>query len=442
MGILRTKKKGETGDCPPVLVFRGSDSEPSDFAELALNIKGSWSYEIKKSIFGTETKSGTFDRTFSHNDTYAALKQVEMNQQGLMTEPLFTDVAIEKTIPVVAYHLITAKVTVKLQFTATLYMGENGDWPTNFAQGLGFYPKQYSDGVKAAEKIAGIAANNWNNRLIITGHSLGGGLTSAAAIAAQVSEPDLQIYCKTYNAAGITAYTAKQAGGSLNTAALIPVRAYYVFGEILNSLQAPTPLVPIVSNFLRWSGHKMPQAVSNPHGYQGISPGEMSFSHKTYAPMWEALPTLYPLERQTLSQHQYTVLNDIEGLALSSRTLSQFAEKLIDYFVGKLAEGKTLTKGETDAIQEAISARTPEFANMGDAEKEKVKDDILQGNTPPKANLTGDDYIQNIVEPLVDALLADLYYFAQVLVASGEYHLVPTVGFTFFFLQRSKSDTP
>lgn len=104
------------------------------------------------------------------------------------------------------------------------------DWLNNFEQGLGLSAGQYRE----AETVAGLAKDAFGDNLVITGHSLGGGLAAAAAA-------KYDIAAVTFNAAGVHDDTLRAAG--LDPAAVKQnadageIRAYAIDGEILSSLQ-------------------------------------------------------------------------------------------------------------------------------------------------------------------------------------------------------------
>ncbi|PXW49289.1 putative Zn-binding protein involved in type VI secretion [Erwinia sp. AG740] len=101
------------------------------------------------------------------------------------------------------------------------------DWLTNGAQGIGFETAQYNQ----AMDLAKIMKRLVSPEPVIVGHSLGGGLASAA-----VSATKLPGYI--FNAAGLHANTvARQQGADLaTTSSLIKTQA--VDGEILTMLQS------------------------------------------------------------------------------------------------------------------------------------------------------------------------------------------------------------
>jgi hypothetical protein len=130
-------------------------------------------------------------------------------------------------------------------FKAGIYMNDKGqvvlsyagtsmtswqDWKNNLGQGLGWGAAQYTQAVALAQdaKLA------FGDNMVITGHSLGGGLAATAAIATNTT-------AVTFNAAGVHDDTIKSLG-------LDPkkvreqtengqIRRYVVDGEILTHVQ-------------------------------------------------------------------------------------------------------------------------------------------------------------------------------------------------------------
>ncbi len=103
------------------------------------------------------------------------------------------------------------------------------DWRSNFQQGVGLTPDNYRKALAIGSKLA----LSGNANITITGHSLGGGLASAAAIASGSN-------ATTFNSAGLSDSTIRQARGIHATSGVATadkVTAYYVRGEILSSIQ-------------------------------------------------------------------------------------------------------------------------------------------------------------------------------------------------------------
>lgn len=109
------------------------------------------------------------------------------------------------------------------------------DWSTNARQGLGKETGYYSQ----AMEIGRTATDAAPGRVSFVGHSLGGGLASAAS--AITDGP-----AHTYNAAGLHPATIERYDREIVDD--LPVQAYYVEGDILNAAQDSTPIPPAVGN--------------------------------------------------------------------------------------------------------------------------------------------------------------------------------------------------
>lgn len=98
------------------------------------------------------------------------------------------------------------------------------DWGNNGAQGAGMSSSYYKNAVKIGKNIAQAGSN-----VDIAGHSLGGGLASAAAMASGKS-------AWTFNAAGLNSGTVEKYGGQLIGDGSA-ISAYRVKGELLTKIQ-------------------------------------------------------------------------------------------------------------------------------------------------------------------------------------------------------------
>lgn len=136
-------------------------------------------------------------------------------------------------------------------FQAALYRGADGrhvlafagtqdwpDWKQNLRQGIGAESAQYH----MAQELAVKSVAAFGDSLVITGHSLGGGLASAAALACGAP-------AVTFNAAGLSDATIEQLTHGADAGTIRDlyaqngeIRRYQVEGEILTRLQEETPL--------------------------------------------------------------------------------------------------------------------------------------------------------------------------------------------------------
>ncbi len=103
------------------------------------------------------------------------------------------------------------------------------DWISNVRQSAGLGSDHYAKALRIGHQLA----RSGNANAVLTGHSLGGGLASAVAIAS--GRP-----AQTFNAAGLSDATiraATQTRTAANLAKAGPVSAFYIRGEILSAIQ-------------------------------------------------------------------------------------------------------------------------------------------------------------------------------------------------------------
>lgn len=121
------------------------------------------------------------------------------------------------------------------------------DWINNARQGIGWDSKQYDQ----AAQLAQDAQQAFGENMVITGHSLGGGLASFAAAATDTA-------AVTFNASGVHDDTLRGAGLNPDTvkadAADGQIRRYNISGEMLTAAQEDVPLVNGIPDAL---GHEI-----------------------------------------------------------------------------------------------------------------------------------------------------------------------------------------
>ena len=105
-----------------------------------------------------------------------------------------------------------------------------GDWTANAAQSIGISTPQYNQAMALATDVRQATNGNFT----LTGHSLGGGLASAASVVTGAS-------AITFNAAGLTSATVNRTYGANLSNAPNLITAYYIHGEILSAAQDYTP---------------------------------------------------------------------------------------------------------------------------------------------------------------------------------------------------------
>lgn len=138
---------------------------------------------------------------------------------------------------------------------------EGRDWKHNIGQGLGFDDAQYA----AAIQLGSQARQAFGDQVVISGHSLGGGLAAASAMVNDIP-------AVTYNAAGVSDRTLERQG--LDAAAVKDyagsalIRGYHVKNELLTHLQEDS--IP-----LKWA---MPDAAG--HQIELPDPDPLSFGQR------------------------------------------------------------------------------------------------------------------------------------------------------------------
>lgn len=126
------------------------------------------------------------------------------------------------------------------------------DWVNNGQQGLGMDSAQYSSAIELAKRAEQVFGDG---NVALTGHSLGGGLASAASLATGAS-------AVTFNASGLSNATLESLGFNPNAvrdsvADSGQVRRYAVNGDQLTGAQEDIPLLPIIGSPPEAVGHAL-----------------------------------------------------------------------------------------------------------------------------------------------------------------------------------------
>ncbi|GGA84865.1 hypothetical protein GCM10011491_10560 [Brucella endophytica] len=327
--------------CPPALVFRGSDFTEEEFSGFAISIELAyrWDWGIISANPDREPLEH-FEYVFSPNSAVAQMKPADLARNGFTPTSIVKNDAGHISLRSTAFPIASLPFVVAAQWSATItvWTKNRGDWATNFRQGVGLETDQYDKyAVRDALRAAKIAMSDWNGRLMILGHSLGGGLASLAACVAQEEYPKLKLGARTFNAAGLHAATAVRAATSLSAAT---VMSYAVEDEILTTMQKKFSPIPLIKHILRWAGRDLPEAITG-HPFERRKPG---------------MADLWPVPAE-----EFPMLTEVDRIAVGCPSLSAFAQRLAEYLWSpaaiKAAWNVYKGKGESERIaQRAVRA--------------------------------------------------------------------------------------
>jgi conjugal transfer mating pair stabilization protein TraG len=171
---------------------------------------------------------------------------------------------------------LTGKMYVSNRGTELGVAGHGGDdWATNALQGLGMKSTQYT---MATDFARDLVEQYGAEKLVFTGHSLGGGLASAQAVVTG-SEGI------TFNSAGLHRNTVKERGVDLSEADKSKITAVFVKGEFLSMTQ--DKIVPGIKGGLL--GMPAPLAKALGSGLTAIGAGPGAFGdRKSVNPMTDS----------------------------------------------------------------------------------------------------------------------------------------------------------
>lgn len=168
----------------------------------------------------------------------------------------------------------------KSGFDAAFYRNEQGqvvlgfcgtdegkDWKHNLGQGLGFDDAQYASAIQLGSQ----AKQAFGDPVVISGHSLGGGLAAASAMVNDIP-------AVTYNAAGVNDRTLERQGldasAAKDYASSELIRGYHVKNEILTHLQEDS--IPLKWAMPNAAGHQIELPEPDPLSFgRRLVPGRM-----------------------------------------------------------------------------------------------------------------------------------------------------------------------
>lgn len=195
-----------------------------DFIEIAKNT------DWVDPCYGEKEKAQLAKAAYTHQavGNNVPLTTTEANAAGIPSH-LLSNGSFEATI---FRNTVTGQITVAFRGTDAL---SPADWGTDAAQAFGIATNQYNTAMELGLQVNGALSQLGGSSLQFVGHSLGGGLASAAAIVANVD-------ATTFNAAGLHSSTTVDAHGIGTGNADNLIDAYYVGGEILSTAQDTSPL--------------------------------------------------------------------------------------------------------------------------------------------------------------------------------------------------------
>jgi hypothetical protein len=314
----------EAKGCPPCLAFRGTDFEDMRGLAFAASLRVRWGI-----VWWTFRFCKVFDPTLD--------PQVRVSR-GVRRAPGRRDYTREDLVDLgfQPINILTesgrasapgatrgTSLNLNLTIVADIMAKEGGDWFNNLRQGLGETSEQYSLArLRARSFVRSKIAPLADKRLQLTGHSLGGGLSSATCCVLEREFPDISMHSVTFNASGVHANTVRPFSTSDATA-----NNFTVADEILTTLQNYPSTMPFVGAVFSHASRSlgmsaMPEAIGTMRRVSGRSPGG------ALGGKGAALPNLFPIGSQTLQPGGDTpIVLAIDGMLQSSPTLSQFGTR-------------------------------------------------------------------------------------------------------------------
>ncbi|WP_157129567.1 phospholipase [Nocardia amamiensis] len=203
---------------------RGDGSDSGRKTPFADSCRGREPQEIDATLARIADDVYFSDKADLDIDGFKRLTADELNTKGL-DSGLLKD---SKTGLKAALYKDRENGNFVLAFAGT-FQFDPRSWKANLLQGTGFEAAQYTQAIRLGK----LARNAFGDNLVMTGHSLGGGLAATAAHAS--GSPAV-----TFNAAGLSDRTLTRMGSDPNAArrnAADHIRNYVMEGEPLSRFQ-------------------------------------------------------------------------------------------------------------------------------------------------------------------------------------------------------------
>lgn len=213
----KKKAKKERYDCRKSQIEAGKQSEDPQAKEAAGRFE-----KNNQAIEKANLSAHVYDKDKELPPGWKKATEEDLAKMGLKPE----DLSIDKSDFRAEVYMPDKEVFGKDMKPTLAFKGTSSmeDWKNNGLQAMDMESSYYRKAVQLGDKLAGS-----NVPVEITGHSLGGGMASAASVSGGKA-------ATTFNAAGLHANTVGRYGGTPQSS---PVQAYRVAGEMLTGIQEP-----------------------------------------------------------------------------------------------------------------------------------------------------------------------------------------------------------
>jgi len=374
MGVLFKQKnydpKSEKALCPPMLVFRGTGME--DFRGLGAFVRFTpdWKGMFWKNFrFPWVGESGVYvggwgreDFTKAGYDEHLLYEEESVITNALLAKPFGWEMNIN--------------VNIKLELYIYTKDGY-GDWSNNFTQGMGKGSEQYKRAIQfgrdiVSEKVKRAA----DKRLMVTGHSLGGGLAAATCCVLNAEYDNVTFDSIIFNAAGVHRNTIARnlkpdisVDGAMSRNPCIDI---CVQDEILTTLGAYHKKLPILGSIFTYVARHIGQ-----HGLPNPLDIAQLFDIPGYSPGTSAQQAKHAQDFENLPNHIKPILeSDADKAAME---MKQAIDHLKEYG-NELEFSKNMQDLGNRGMRNRQLASMIDEGQYGDA-VQKI-DEILEAEAP------------------------------------------------------------